>query len=65
VRNEIPARDALGSELLAGFVVDVGSMKIGNLLQAILILFAMTLTASALPMVRALRINLAHALRVD
>jgi len=51
--------------VMAGLIVDVGSMSIGNLLQAVLILFAMALAASVLPMMRALRIDLARALRVD
>jgi hypothetical protein len=53
------------TRVLSGFVVDVGSFSFGRSVAAALILLVVTLGASAIPTVRALRIDLARALRVD
>jgi hypothetical protein len=53
------------TRILSGFVVDVGPVSLGRGLQAGVILSCVALVASAVPTARALRIDLAKALRVD
>lgn len=53
------------TRMLSGFVVDVGLMTVRHALQATFILVIVTVVASSLPTLRALRIDLARALRVD
>lgn len=59
------ATTLLLTRILAGFVVDSGSMTVRHALQATFILVIVTGVASSLPTLRALRIDLARALRVD
>jgi predicted permease len=53
------------TRLLSGFVVDIGSLTAANAVQATLILALVTGLASSVPTLRALRIDIARALRVD
>jgi putative ABC transport system permease protein len=53
------------TRVLSGFVVNVGPVSLSRSVQAAVILSLVALVASAIPTVRALRIDLARALRVD
>lgn len=53
------------TRLLAGGLVDLGSITVRSSLQATLVLIAVAAVASLLPTLRAVRIDLARAIRVD
>jgi putative ABC transport system permease protein len=53
------------TRILSGFVVDIGSMTLLNSVQATTILIVVAGIATAMPILRALRIDVARALRVD
>ena len=53
------------TRVVSGYVVDVGPVSLGRSAQAALILSLVAVVAASIPTVRAVRIDLARALRVD
>ena len=53
------------SRLVSGFVVDMGSITIAKGIQTVLVLAAVAVIATSVPTLRAPRIDIARALRVD
>ena len=52
-------------QVLAGFVVELGSVRWDELLKALVILALVVLVSSAVPVIRALQIDVARVLRLD
>jgi ABC-type antimicrobial peptide transport system permease subunit len=53
------------SRLMSGFVVDVGSITIAKGIQTVLVVAVVAAIATWMPTLRALRMDIARALRVD